>query len=92
MIKELNYISNINKNKKEMKLLYQRPLKNLKISYNKKDNNIKYEEYSFRGISIPKDIEFSDIGINSFKISWKIEDIANIKNKEIKYRIEINLN
>ena len=89
MIKELNYISNINKNKKEMKLLYQQPMKNLKILYNENESNIKYEEYYFNGISKPKDIEFNDIGINSFKISWKIEDNVNIENKEIKYRIEI---
>ena len=96
MIKELNYISNINKNKKEMKLLYQQPMKNIKILYN--ESNIKYEEYYFNWISPkPKDIEFSDIGINSFKISWKIEDIKllnletieNLENKEIKYKIEI---
>ena len=89
MIKELNYISNINKNKKEMKLLYQQPMKNLKILYNENESNIKYEEYYFNGISKPKDIEFNDIGINSFKISWKIEDNVNIEKKEIKYRIEI---
>jgi hypothetical protein len=92
MIKELNYISNINKNKKEMKLLYQQPMKNIKILYNENESNIKYEEYYFNGISPkPKDIEFNDIGINSFKISWKIEDIklVNIENKEIKYKIEI---
>ena len=74
-------------------------MKNLKILFNKNENNIKYEEYYFSGISLPKpkDIEFSDIETNSFKISWKIEDIKllnietieNIENKEIKYRIEI---
>jgi len=91
MIKELNYISSINKNQKEMKLLYQQPMKNLKILFNENESNIKYEEYYFNGISLPKpkDIEFNDIGINSFKISWKIEDIVNIENKEIKYKIEI---
>jgi len=74
MIKELNYISNINKNQKEMKLLYKQPMKNIKILYNENESNIKYEEYYFN-IPKPKDIEFSDIGINSFKISWKIDDI-----------------
>ena len=40
---------------------------------------------------MPKDITFNDIEKNSFKISWKIDDIKiiNIDNKEIKYRIEI---
>ena len=74
-----------------MKLLYQQPMKNLKILYNENESNIKYKEYYFNGISKPKDIELSDIGINSFKISWKIKDIKllNIENREIKYRIEI---
>ena len=90
MIKVLNYIANINKNNKDMKLLYQQPIKNLKIIYNENENNIKYEEYYFSGISPkPKDIKFSDIETNSFKISWNIETIENIENKEIKYRIEI---
>ena len=89
MIKKLNYISNINKNLKEMKLYSQQPMKNIKIIFNEKENNIIYDEYYFNGISIPKDITFSDIGINSFKISWKIDDIKNIDNKEIKYKVEI---
>ena len=89
MIKKLNYISNINKNLKEMKLYSQEPMKNIKIIFNEKENNIIYDEYYFNGISIPKDITFNEIGINSFKISWKIDDIKNIDNKEIKYKVEI---
>jgi len=88
MIKQLNYISNINKNQKEMKLLYQQPMKNIKILFNEKESNIKYEEYYFNGLSIPKDIEFSDIVFDRFKISWKIDDIKML-NIEIKYKIEI---
>ena len=87
MIKRLNYISNINKNLKEMNIIFQQKIKNLNIYYN--DNNIKYEEYYFNGIPIPKDIEFNDISFDSFKISWKIEDIINIDNKKIKYQVEM---
>ena len=78
MIKKLNYISNINKNLKEMKLYFQEPMKNIKIIFNEKENNIIYDEYYFNGIismPIPKDITFNDIEINSIKISWKIDDI-----------------
>ena len=91
MIKKLNYISNINKNLKEMKLYSEEPMKNIKIIFNEKENNIIYDEYYFNGISIPKDITFSDIEIDRFKISWKINDIKiiNINNKEIKYKVEI---
>jgi hypothetical protein len=65
-------------------------MKNIKIIFNEKENNIIYDEYYFNGISIPKDITFSDIEKNSFKISWKIDDIKiNIDNKDIKYKVEI---
>ena len=87
MIKRLNYISNINKNQKEMNIIFQQKIKNLNIYYN--DNNIKYEEYYFNGIPIPKDIQFNDISFDSFKIWWKIEDIINIDNKNIKYQVEM---
>ena len=43
MIKKLNYISKINKNQKEINLIFQQLLKNLNISFN--ENSIKYEEY-----------------------------------------------
>ena len=47
MIKKLNYISNINKNQKQMKTLLQQPLTNLKILYNENERQIKYVEYYF---------------------------------------------
>jgi hypothetical protein len=43
-------------------------MKNIKIIFNKKENNIIYDEYYFNGISISKDIKFNDIEINSFNI------------------------
>ena len=91
IIKKLNYVSNINKNQKEMKTLFQEPMKNLKISFIENESNIKYKEYYFNGMNIPRDIEFSDIGVNGFKISWEIDDITipNIEIKQIKYKVEI---
>ena len=91
MIKTLSYVSKINKVQKEMKVLNNELIKNLKISFQEEENNIKYEEYYFNGIQIPKDIEFKDININSFKIFWKIDDINTInkENKQIKYKVEI---
>ena len=89
MIKKLNYVSNINKNQKEIDIILQKFMKNLNISFN--DNNIKYEEYYFNGLPIPKDIEISEKNINSFKISWKIDDVnlINIDKKQFKYKIEV---
>ena len=91
MIKTLTYISKINKNKKEIKKLFQIPMRNLKISFKEEENSMKYEEYYFNGIPSPIDIQFKDIGINNFKIFWKIEDIniLNIDKNKIKYKVEI---
>ena len=91
MIKTLSYVSKINKNQKEMKDLFQELMKNLKITFIEDQNTIKYEEYYFNGIPIPKDIEFKEIESTSFKVCWKIDDIItkNFDKNELKYRIEI---
>ena len=91
IIKNLSYVSRISKNQKEMRAVFQQLMKNLKISFVENENTIKYEEYYFNGIPIPKDIEFKDIETNSFKVLWKIDDfnILNVDKKEIKYILEI---
>ncbi len=88
MIKTLSYVSKINKVQKEMKVLNNELIKNLKISFQEEQNNIKYEKYYFNGIQIPKDIEFQDISFNSFKIFWKLDNL----NILIKNRLNIKLN
>ena len=91
MIKTLSYLSKINKNKKEIGKIFQQLMKNMKITFIEKESQIKYKEYYFNGIPIPNNIEFNNIGINTFQINWKIDNIniLNIDKKEIKYRIEI---
>ena len=91
MIKILSYVSAINKNQKNMRTFLQELMKNLKISFIEEESLIKYDEYYFNGIPIPKNIEFKEIGTNSFKVLWKIDDIniLNMDKKEIKYRLEI---
>ena len=91
MLKILTYISKINKNEKEMKKLNDTLMRNIKINFEEEENKIKYEEYFFNGIPSPKEIEFKDIDINSFKINWKIDDInlLNIDKNKIKFKIEI---
>ena len=66
-------------------------MRNLKISFNEKTINIKYEEYFFNGIQIPKDIEYKYIKNKNLKINWKIDDlnIENIDKNQIKYQLEI---
>ena len=94
MIKILSYISLINKIQKEMKSLFQELMKNLKISFIEgegKESTIKYDEYYFNGIPIPKNIEFREVGTNNFKVLWKIDNInlINVDKKEINYILEI---
>ena len=65
-------------------------MKNLKISFIEDEGTIKYEDYYFNGIPIPKDIEFQEIGAKSFKVIWNIDEtninMLNIDKKEIKYK------
>ena len=87
MYKTLSYISKINKNKKAMNKLSKEMMKNLKFYFIEEESNIKYEEYYFNGLSIPKNIEFKDISYDSLNISWNI-DYYNKDNK-IKFQVEM---
>ena len=69
MIIVLSYISKINKNKKGINLLLQEFMTSSKISYDKNENDIKFEKYYFNGAPVPKNIyynikDFSYIEIN----------------------------
>ena len=89
ILRNLTYVSKINKYQKEMIKITQILMKNVKLNFI--EDNVKYEEYYFNGLSIPKDIIINDIKLNSFKVSWKIDDlnILNIDKNQIKYKIEI---
>ena len=67
-IKILAYISKIHKIEKEMKNLFQELMRNIKISFEKENKSINYEEYYFNGIPSPKDIQFKDVNLNSVNI------------------------
>ena len=73
LIRKLNYVSNINKNQKEMNIIFQQLMTNLNISYN--NDIIKYEEYFFNGLPIPKDVEFIDKNPNCFKYHGKLMEL-----------------
>ena len=93
MIKTLSYVSNINKNQKDINILTHELMKNLKISFIEDENQIKYEEYYFNGIPIPQDIDFKEIGTSNFKVFWKIDDnkVLHLDKNQIKYNIEIRI-
>ena len=61
MIKILSYISKINNNKNETNDLLSKFMKNLNLSFQEEETNIKYQEYYFNGIQIPKDIQITDV-------------------------------
>ena len=63
-------------------------MKSIKISFEKEQSNLKFEDYCLNGIPVPKDIEFKNIKDNSFEVLWKIDDIK-IDNKNFKYIVEI---
>ena len=86
LIKTINYISQINKNKKELKHYFKELMKNLKITFDNENNIVNYEEYYFNGILIPQDIDFKKINSNSINLQWNIDEynFINIdKNKII---------
>ena len=89
IIKTLTYVSKINKNKKEINKLKKQLIKNTKISLKENETKIKFEEYYFNGIPIPKNIQFKDITAIGFTIMWDIDNINLINIDKIKYKVEI---
>ena len=91
MIKILSYVSKMNKTQKDMKKLFSKLMRNIKFNYEEEKSNIKYEEYYFNGIFIPKNIELKDITSSSINISWNIDNIKinNVDNNKIKYIVEM---
>ena len=91
MLKILSYVSKMSKYQKDSKMLLSELIPNLKISFIEEETKIKYDEYFFNGIQVPKDIEAYEVNNNSFKLKWKIDDlnIININNDELKFRVEL---
>ena len=89
--KILSYVSKINKNQKEINKLLQENLKTLNFNSQEEQSNIKYEDYYFNGIAIPKNIQFDNVTYKSLHLSWKIDNINNINidNNKIQYIVEM---
>ena len=84
----LSYISQMNKNNKEMIKLSNEKIKGKNFYYNEKENNIIYKEYIFNGIPIPQNIQFKDISRNSITISWDFDN-KDILEEKILYIVEM---
>ena len=87
----LSYISYINKNNKKLVKLSDEIIKVKKFYFNKRENNIKYEEYIFNGLPLIKDIKFKIVNGNSLNITWNINlnNINELKNENISYKLEM---
>ena len=89
ILKNLSYISKINKTQKSMQKLLSEPMKNINISYDEEKRTIKFDEYNFNKILLkPANIEIKNISFSHFNVLWK-EDNKNIEKKQIKYILEI---
>ena len=82
--KTLSYISQMNKNEKEINKLSLQLMKSMNFYYNEEKNNIEYEEYFFN------DFEIDNISSNGFLIYFNIEneDIINDDSKNAEVIIE----
>ena len=82
--KTLSYISQMNKNEKEINKLSLQLMKSMNFYYNEEKNNIEYEEYFFN------DFEIGNISSNGFLIYFNIEneDIINDDSKNAEVIIE----
>ena len=91
MVKILSYVSKMNTSQKETKNILGELMKNIKIVFNEEEAKIKFDEYFFSGIQVPKSIEFNDISNHSFKVAWKTDviNLVNININEIKFRVEL---
>ena len=89
IIKELTYITKINKSKNEYNYLFNELISNLKISFEEEKRKVKYNEYYFNGIPIPKEIKFNDISSDSFKLEWKLDNLDKFDKNKIKYKVEL---
>ena len=63
ILKDLTYISHINKTIKERKKLFQKSMKTIKFYYNEELNNIMYEEYSLNSLQNLENIEYDYINM-----------------------------
>ena len=88
IIKELTYITKINKSKNEYNYLFNELISNLKISFEEEKRKVKYEKYYFN-IPIPKEIKFNDISSDSFKLEWKLDNLDKFDKNKIKYKVEL---
>ena len=70
IIKNLSYVSKMNKNKDGMKKIIGELMRSLKIFFDEDKTENNYEEYYFNGIQIPKNIMFKTFNNNSVEVGF----------------------
>ena len=96
-IKELCYISEINKNNQKAKVFFNEPKRTLDFTLNLSDDdfessNYESSSYYFSGLPVPEDINVEENGDKKIVLSWKINKykITNYYDRyKIKYSIEL---
>ena len=89
IIKNLSFVSNINKLHKKIKKSLFQLMTSVKFTYEEKEKNIKYEEYNFNECYIPKNIQFKNVYATSLEISWEVDKIENLESNKIKFIVEM---
>ena len=57
-------------------------MKNIKINFQVKQNNIIYKEYYFNKVRIPKNIKYENVCFYNVTVTWEIDNDINIENIE----------
>ena len=91
IIKNLSYVSEMNKNKDAMLKFIGKLMRSLNIYFDEDKTEISYKEYYFNGIQIPKNIEFKNIKCDSAEVFWKFDNnkLESIDYNKIKFKMEI---
>ena len=91
MMKTLSYLSKINKSQKEMEKLSVSLIQSINFSYEQNESSLKFDQFFFNGIPIPKNIESKNKSYDTIDLVWKIDDlnIINLKKEDIKYLVEM---
>ena len=85
IIVNLSYISKINKNKKRLKSISEIPMKNMEIYFNKKKNDLIFDEYYFNGFPCPNNIKFSYDEFLNIIWSKGNSNLINIDENKLKF-------
>lgn len=93
LFKQISYVSKMSQIQEDVKIIFSELMRNIKISFKdaEPESTIIYEDYYFNGIERPKNISFKNITSNSLNVSWEIDNLDAVKDKnnKLKFIVEI---